>query len=152
MIFAVCAVANRTGWQGIPVYLLFVGFVGRIASSKIELRRGEIVVVNPLRTHSIPAAAVRAVEVNDDGTLEVHYGKEEKVAAFAYGGSAIDLLKRTSDGAAREIREWIRANCEDGDRYSVSVRWTRCRFPDMAVIASVVTVVVGALVMVLTSS
>ncbi|MBP0460475.1 hypothetical protein [Streptomyces montanisoli] len=154
MFFAVRVGDFRTGWQGIPIYLLLAGILGRIASSKVELRANVIVVINPLRTHSIPVAAVHDAIVGDDGTLEVQFGDEEKVAVFAFGGSLIDRLRKTSDKAAREIRAWLRANQESCDERPVTphVHWTRCRFPDMSLIFCVVTAGVGAIAMALTSS
>jgi hypothetical protein len=155
-VAAVCAVTAahgfRQGWQGIPAFFLTSGVIGRIANCKVELRPDEISVVNPLRTYSLPMSSVRGACVDEGGTLVVQFGAESEAGAYAFGGSLVDRLMRTSDSAAVEIRGWVRAHAAADGAGSATpeVRWTRARFADLSLGVCVVGAGVGAVLTLLT--
>ncbi|MFH9266033.1 hypothetical protein ACH4KN_17505 [Streptomyces sp. NPDC017546] len=149
MLAAVLKVSSvngfRTGWQGIPVFLALVVPIGRVANCKIVLREDVLVVVNPLRTHILPVAAVHDVSVGDDGTLDVRLDHHRVVSVFAFGGSLIDHFKGSSGEAARKVNAWLgTARTESGRRdVAPRVRWTRCLLADAALGLGVVVTAAG---------
>ncbi|NJQ01558.1 hypothetical protein HCK00_13745 [Streptomyces sp. PLAI1-29] len=141
----------RTGWQGIPAYLLIAGLIGRIVNCKVVMRDGVLTVVNPLRTHTVAKAVIESAAAGDDGGLEVALSGGRSVAVFAYGGSFIDHFRGTSGAAAATINRWLRTGPEpDGASVDVAVSWTRCRPADLSVLGGVLTAGGGALWMALT--
>ncbi|WNF28692.1 hypothetical protein RI138_18685 [Streptomyces sp. C11-1] len=142
----------RTGWQGIPAFLALVVVVGRVANCKIVLRRDVLVVVNLLRTYTLPAAAIREVSVGGDGTLEVHLDKHRVVSAFAFGGSLIDHFKGSSSEAARKVNAWLDTALTQSERddFTPQVRWTRCLLADAALGLCVALTGVGMVWMAIT--
>ncbi|WP_432058664.1 hypothetical protein [Streptomyces sp. bgisy022] len=142
----------RTGWQGIPIYLVLAGVCGRIANCKVVLREDALVVVNPLRTHVVPIVMIRSVSVGDDGTLEVWLDEERAIAVFAFGGSLVDRFKGTSSEAERKISEWLRSAgtaSETKGTAAPQVRWTRCRSADTSLVLCAAALGVGAIWMAL---
>ncbi|RVU15112.1 hypothetical protein EOT10_39695 [Streptomyces antnestii] len=150
-VFKVTAMHGfREGWQGIPVFLAVAAVCGRIANSKVVMQGAVLLLVNPLRTYIIPKAMIRNVSVGDDGTLEVHLDEERKIASFAFGGSLIDRINRTSPKAERNIRSWLHSSPAI-ERTDLQVRWSRCILADLSLLLCVVTAGVGALWMALSS-
>ncbi|MGJ5896967.1 PH domain-containing protein [Streptomyces niveiscabiei] len=143
----------RTGWQGIPVFLVTATVIGRISNSKVILSGDVLTVVNPLRSHVIPRSAIRGVEVDAGGTLVVRLDGEREVGVYAFGGSLVDRVRDTSGEAARRIDGWLRAGGGDGgvDAVGARVQWTRCPSADVSLALCVLTVGVGAGWMVFTS-
>lgn len=149
MLAAVCKVTSvqgfRTGWQGIPVYLGLVGFIGRIANCKVVLRADVLLVINPLRTHLLPKRAIHGVSTADDGTLTVYLGGDRNVSVYAFGGSLIDHFRKTSGKAEHRISVWLHAesaNCSA--KMAPQIRWTRCTFADVSLVLCAVISGVGA--------
>ncbi|MEU9169150.1 hypothetical protein AB0D34_15320 [Streptomyces sp. NPDC048420] len=139
----------REGWQGIPVYLAVVGILGRIANCKVVLRETELLVVNPLRTHVVPASRIRTGAVGDDGTLVVRLAGGRGIRVFGFGGSVVDRFRGTSGEAARKINDWLRtaraANHADTDAEAVrAVRWTWIPLADGALLLCAVVAAAGA--------
>ncbi|MBZ3910782.1 PH domain-containing protein [Streptomyces acidiscabies] len=119
----------RTGWQGIPAFLVTAAIVGRISNSKVVLSGDVLTVVNPLRSHVIPRSAIRRVEVDTGGTLVVRIGGE----------------------AALRINGWLRAG-GGADAGGPRVQWTRCLSADVSLALCVLTVGVGAVWMAFSGS
>lgn len=144
----------RTGWQGIPIYLAFASFVGRIANCKVILREDALLVVNPLRTHIVPKMAIRGVSVGDDGTLEVRLDEEREIAVFAFGGSLVDRIKDTSGEAERKINKWLHSApmVSEPKPAAPQVRWTRCRSADASLVLCAAISGAGAIWMALSGS
>ncbi|MFE7333142.1 hypothetical protein ACFU8W_51935 [Streptomyces sp. NPDC057565] len=144
----------RVGWQGIPVYLALAGIIGRIVNCKVILRDGVLTVVNPLRTHTLPAVAIRDVLVGDDGTLEVHLDKDRVVSVFAFGGSLVDHFKGSSKKTERKISRWLdSARLESESRAGTpQIRWTRCLSADASLILCVALSASGAIWMAFTGN
>ncbi|MFD5125707.1 hypothetical protein [Streptomyces sp. NPDC058385] len=143
----------REGWQGIPVFLAVAAICGRIANSKVVMRETVLMLVNPLRTYTIPKAMIRDVSVGDDGTLEVHLDQERKVAAFAFGGSLVDRMNGTSAKAQRNVRSWLNSSpAIEGTDKGLQVRWSRCIWADLSLLLCVATAGMGALLMAFSGS
>ncbi|MBQ1091717.1 PH domain-containing protein [Streptomyces sp. B93] len=140
----------RTGWQGIPVYLALVAVLGRIATCKVVLREDSLVVVNPLRTHTLPRSAVAKADVDDHGTLELHLLDGDKpVPSFAFGGSLVDRVKGTSEQAARTITAWLNGPGAAPHPAPPRTHWTRSPYGDTALALCAVTAAVGGVWMAL---
>ncbi|MDJ1136865.1 hypothetical protein [Streptomyces iconiensis] len=123
----------RMGWQGVPVYLAFAGFFGRLASCKVVLREQTLLVVNPVRTYVIPKSAIQDVSVGDDGTLEVWVSEEQEISVFAFGGSLVDRFKGTSRKAEQRIKCWLSPGLiAGGTEAAPRVSWTRCAPADLS--------------------
>ncbi|WP_405190382.1 hypothetical protein OG473_17050 [Streptomyces anulatus] len=158
MLAAVLKVSSvsgfRSGWQGIPVFLALVVPIGRVANCKVVLRRDVLVVVNPLRTHILPAATVHDVSVGDDGTLEVRFDQYRVVSVFAFGGSLVDHFKGSSAEAGRKVSTWLGTARTESGRGDVApqVRWTRCLLADAALGLGVVVTAAGLMWMAFTGS
>lgn len=139
------------GWQGIPIYLAAASILGRIANCKVILLNDALLVVNPLRTHSVPKTLIREAWVDNGGTLEVNLGEDQNVSVFAFGGSLIDHFKGSSREAARTINRWLNTPCAIGEaRNAHQVRWTRSRYADISLVLCAVISGAGALWMALT--
>ncbi|MCX4674044.1 hypothetical protein OG413_01700 [Streptomyces sp. NBC_01433] len=144
----------RTGWQGIPVFMLLAGFIGRIVNCKVILRGGLLTVVNPLRSHILPVSAIHDVAVSDDGTLEVELDRDRVVSVYAFGGSLIDHFKGSSKETARTISAWL-GSARVGSESKADtpqIRWTRCPSADASLALGVVLAAVGAIWMAFTGS
>ncbi|MBQ0983535.1 hypothetical protein KBZ10_03110 [Streptomyces sp. F63] len=157
MSFAVLKVSSmsgfRTGWQGVPIYLALAGVSGRIANCKVVLREADLLVINPLRTHTIPLGLIGGASVSDDGTLEVRIDEYRKIPAFAFGGSLIDHYVGSSEGAKRKIDDWLDSRRPVSEvKTTLLVRWTRCTPADFSLALSVVISVAGAVWMALSGS
>ncbi|MGW1204056.1 hypothetical protein [Streptomyces cyaneofuscatus] len=155
MLLAVVKVTSmsgfRTGWQGIPVYLVIAGLIGRIVNCKVVLRKDALTVINPLRTHTLPKSVIKSAAPGEDGGLEVTLSGGRTVPVFAYGGSFIDHFRGTSGAAAETINRWLRTGSEpDGSSAGAAVSWTRCRLADLSVLSGVLLAGGGALWMALT--
>ncbi|WP_124280084.1 PH domain-containing protein [Streptomyces sp. ADI93-02] len=154
-VFKVTSVNGfRVGWQGIPVYLAFVGIIGRVVSCKVILHRDTLIVVNPLRTHIIPAAVIHDVAVGDDGTLEVRLDNDRVVSVFAFGGSLIDRFINSSEETARKISGWL-SSTEEGrglQKIAPEVRWTLCPSADASLVLCIALSATGAAWMAFTSN
>ncbi|MEU9858921.1 PH domain-containing protein [Streptomyces sp. NPDC047974] len=138
----------RVGWQGIPIYLALSGIAGRIASCKVILSDDTLTVVNPLRTHHVPKAAIREVSVGDEGTLEIHINTDRPIASFAFGGSLVDRFKGSSDKAQRNIHAWLlsdRMTSTAPTTAGPKIHWTRCPSADACLVLCLVLSVVGAI-------
>ena len=144
----------RTGWQGIPIYLALAGITGRVANCKMILCEDMLTVVNPMRSHSLPKAAIRDVSVGDDGTLEVHLDKDRTVSVFAFGGSLIDHFKGSSAEAQRRISAWLGSASAENESNALApqVRWTRCPAADASLVLCVALSVAGAIWMAFTGN
>ncbi|WP_405526883.1 hypothetical protein OG426_30770 [Streptomyces canus] len=143
----------RTGWQGIPIFLALAGVAGRVANCKVSLRDDMLIVVNPLRSHILPATMIRGVSVSDDETLEVHLDKEQSVSVFAFGGSFIDHFIESSREAERKINGWLDApHTTDEAQTTPQVRWTRCTYCDISLVLCAVISGAGAIWMALSGS
>ncbi|MEU3251885.1 hypothetical protein [Streptomyces sp. NPDC006997] len=138
----------RSGWQGIPVYLALAGVLGRIAHCKVVLREDAALVVNPLRSHTLPRSAISAAGVDDHGTLELRLDEDHTVGAFAFGGSLVDRVRGTSEQAARTVTAWLNAP-HSTPPAPPRAHWTRAPYADAALAACAVTAAVGALWMAL---
>ena len=143
MVSAVCKVSAvsgfRAGWQGIPIYLALAGVCGRIANCKVILREEGLIVVNPLRSHFLPAWAIHDAVVADGGTLEVRLSEGRAVSVFAFGGSLIDRFRGSSRRAELEIRAWlssVRAVSDVKSRTAPQAYWTRCLSADVSIALS----------------
>ncbi|MFD0317082.1 hypothetical protein [Streptomyces flavalbus] len=134
----------RGGWQGIPVYLALAGVLGRIANCKVVLREDDVLVVNPLRSHTLPRSAITAAEVDDHGTLELRLDEDHTVGAFAFGGSLVDRVRGTSEQAARTVTAWLDAPHSPPPTATPRAHWTRAPYADAALTACAVTAAVGA--------
>lgn len=142
----------RSGWQGIPIFLAIAGILGRIASCKVVMRDGSLMVVNPLRTHVVSKDFVHSAAVNDDGTLEVRLTEGDALSSFAFGGSLIDRFRGTSDAAAVAVNGWLQAESSVSEvNAERTARWTRCRAADWAILAGFVSAGCGAAFMALGS-
>ncbi|MDJ1137453.1 hypothetical protein [Streptomyces iconiensis] len=142
----------RMGWQGIPVYLALVGFIGRIANCKIVLRDEVLVVVNPLQIHVIPKSAIRDIFVDDGGTLGVGIGEEQEISVFAFAGSLIDHFRGTSDKAERRINRWLSSGGVASETEATpQVTWTRCLPADLSLAFCVAITGIGLIGMAITS-
>lgn len=153
MGIAVCTGDFRTGWQGIPIYFAIAGILGRLANCKIVLRHETLFMINPLRTHVVPKAAICAISVSDDETLklETHDGRE--IPSFAFGGSLVDRFRGTSKEAERNIELWRRSDRSPTSTESVpEVQWTWCKWADLCILLCISTSAVGALWMMVTAS
>ncbi|QID39439.1 PH domain-containing protein [Streptomyces albus] len=134
----------RTGWQGIPVYLAGVGVIVRVACCRVELRETTLLVVNPLRTHTIPKSAIRDVSVNEGGTLGVWIDEEQEIQCYAFGGSLIDHFLGTSDKAERTIERWRSSGgAASKSEATPRVSWTLCPPADVAILLCIVITVTG---------
>lgn len=144
----------RSGWQGFPIFLVFAGYIGRIAHCKLVLHEDTLLVVNPIRTYVVPKNAIHAASVADDGTLEIQLDVDRAIAVYAFGGSLIDHFKGTSRKAARTISVWLQSSGRDswGEGAAPQTRWTRCASADGCLILSAVTAGVGAIWMALSGS
>ncbi|MFJ1594476.1 PH domain-containing protein [Kitasatospora albolonga] len=146
----------RTGWQGIPAFLVLAGLLGRIGNCKVILRDGVLTVVNPLRTHILPKSAIRGVSADDGGTLRFHLDHDREISAFAFGGSMIDHFVGSSAKAERKVETWLRSDPAGSEAAAEAVapqaRWTRCASADAALVLAVVVAAVGAVWMALTGS
>ncbi|MFF5280520.1 PH domain-containing protein [Streptomyces sp. NPDC013171] len=142
----------RTGWQGIPVFLVLAGIAGRVANSKVILGEDVLTVVNPLRTHHLPKAAICDASVGDDGTLEVRLDGDRTVSVFAFGGSLVDRFAGSSEKAQRKIDTWLLVT-STGDQLHAAdpqICWTRCPSADGALALSLALFVAGAIWMAFT--
>ncbi|WP_141658525.1 hypothetical protein [Streptomyces mutabilis] len=140
----------RMGWQGIPVYLALAAILGRIATCKVVLYEATLVVINPLRTHTIPRSALTRADVDDHGTLELHLHRDDKpIPAFAFGGSLVDRIKGTSEKAAHTITAWLNTPHASTADLPAQTHWTRSLYADAALALCAVTSVAGVLWMAL---
>ncbi|MFE4593514.1 hypothetical protein [Streptomyces laurentii] len=160
-VLGVAAVLNvtsvhgfRRGWQGIPVFLLIAGIIGRVANCKVILDEGLLTVVGPLRTHHIPKAAIRDVPVNSQGHLDIDFGEEPTVRVFAFGGSLVDHFVGSTRKAQWKIKAWLRSSPAEGASQATAepqVQWTRCRSADASLALCLGTTTVGLIWMAFTS-
>ncbi|MFF0425914.1 PH domain-containing protein [Streptomyces sp. NPDC004520] len=137
----------RMGWQGMPVFLALAGIIGKVANCKVILGEDALTVVNPLRTHHLPKAAIRDVSVGDDGTLEVHLGGDRTVSAFAFGGSIVDRFKGSSEKARRRIDAWLLSPRTEIESQAADAQicWTRCPSADASLVLCLALSVVGGI-------
>lgn len=140
----------RMGWQGIPVYLALAALLGRIATCKVVLYEATLVLINPLRTHTIPRSALNRADVDDHGTLHLHLHRDDKpLPAFAFGGSLVDRFKGTSEEAAHAITAWLNAPHSSTADLHTRTNWTRSPYADAALALCAVTSTAGLLWMAL---
>ncbi|MFE6100439.1 PH domain-containing protein [Streptomyces laurentii] len=145
----------RMGWQGIPVFFVLAGILGRIANCKVVLDEDALTVVGPLRTHRIPKATIRDVVVDENGTLDVHVlGREKGVAVFAFGGSLVDHYIGSSGKAQYRIKAWLGSDLKKTGAPTADpqISWTRCPSADASLILCLALIVVGVIWMAVTGS
>ncbi|MEU7022940.1 hypothetical protein ABZ990_20095 [Streptomyces sp. NPDC046203] len=136
----------RTGWQGIPVFFLLAGITGRVANCKVILEEDVLTVVGPLRTHRIPATAIRDVVHETGGSLEIDLGQEETLPVFAFGGSLVDYYVGSSRDAHYTVKAWWRSARAKSESPAEGVRagWTWCRPADLSLAVAVIGGLIGA--------
>ncbi|GAA3377517.1 hypothetical protein GCM10020367_53480 [Streptomyces sannanensis] len=140
----------RMGWQGIPVYLALAAILGRIVTCKVVLHEATLVVINPLRTHTIPRSALARAEVDDHGTLELHLHHDDKrIPSFAFGGSLVDRIKGTSEEAAHTITTWLNTPHPPTADLHTQTHWTCSPYADTALALCAATSAAGVLWMAL---
>ncbi|MBV7670665.1 hypothetical protein STHAL_14460 [Streptomyces halstedii] len=148
MVLAVIKVSSKhgfgEGWKGIPVLLVFYGFVGRIVSSEVRLSHDSLTVVNPLRTYTLPRSSRLRALKDSSGSLQVTSEESGTIDAFAFGGSIIDGFVGTVAKVEREIASWVNAEVPTK---SLSVKyekkWTRCRWSDLSLLLALLVTAVG---------
>ncbi|MEV8346461.1 hypothetical protein [Streptomyces niveus] len=136
------------------MFLALAGVIGKVAQCKVILRGDILVVVNPLRTYSVPALAIQDVMVGDDGTLKVRLHAGRTISVFAFGGSLIDHFSKTSDRAEREVSSWLNLHSNEsvsGADSILRINWTRSMGADLSLALCVVVSGAGAIWMAFSS-
>lgn len=130
------------------MYLALCAVLGRITSSKVCLFADRLVIVNPLRTYTVPRELVGSVLANDGGTLIVRTTESREIAVFGFGGSVVDHFIGTTREAEKRMNDWIqktdhpdRAQGPKSPQFREA--WTRCPWPDTAAYLALACVAAG---------
>ncbi|MGV9659643.1 hypothetical protein ACWDR5_22110 [Streptomyces koyangensis] len=115
----------------------------RIAGCSLVLREDGISIRNPIFTYRIPRHCVVCPSFDEKGGLMIAVVGDKELEVFAYAGSVVDRLWRTSEKVGHEIEQWLAGGTQsssarqEGGEVRRSFRWSVPA--DLALAASAVS-------------
>ncbi|MFE3740793.1 hypothetical protein [Streptomyces sp. NPDC059134] len=148
LIVLLAALARKdyaTAWFFASALCTISALLRRIGSCRVVLYDDFLLTENPIRTYSIPYTDIRDVEATSTGGLRIETRNKKEVHPFAFGGSMLDNLFKTSEKAASDIKNRKDARRPSPPKQEVShtQHFRRCRSADSLLIISAISAVAG---------
>ncbi|MFF5565322.1 hypothetical protein ACFY7Z_10365 [Streptomyces sp. NPDC012623] len=148
MIALLAALAREdyaNAWFFASVLSITSVLVRRIGSCRVTLHSDFLLTDNTIHSYRIPYENIRKVEMTSSGGIRIETFSKEEVRPFAFGGSILDSLFKTSEKAVAEINKRIpkRKNFPKNEKFSFDRKFRRSWPAESFLAISAITAAAG---------